>query len=211
MSFNSSQSASNTTFVSQHILDIIQYLMQNAQQDNDANGSNELNERQTQDHFTLLLIGQSDLVHRVTESLQQANAEIDITTLSADDFLKAPFDTRYELGCFIHSGIIFKTDSAEPDASNTSQTENPAHSSDNLQTIAIRLRDLFAQQSLMFMPSDAANLNFNGLGYTAVPLLENDHQKGTCWQFNLYDYKQRPDWLNAKYWANPENFGKYRW
>ena len=24
-------------------------------------------------------------------------------------------------------------------------------------------------------------------------------------------YKQVPDWLNAKFWANPENFGKYWW
>ncbi|MFO5894085.1 DUF6231 family protein, partial [Pseudomonas aeruginosa] len=23
--------------------------------------------------------------------------------------------------------------------------------------------------------------------------------------------KQVPDWLNAKFWANPENFGKYWW
>lgn len=29
--------------------------------------------------------------------------------------------------------------------------------------------------------------------------------------FNLYDYKQRPDWLNAKYWANPELWDVYRW
>ncbi|MEC9444900.1 MAG: DUF6231 family protein, partial [Pseudomonadota bacterium] len=31
------------------------------------------------------------------------------------------------------------------------------------------------------------------------------------WQFNLYDYKQLPNWLNADYWANPENWGKHRW
>ena len=33
----------------------------------------------------------------------------------------------------------------------------------------------------------------------------------TLWQFNLYDYKQLPNWLNADYWANPENWGKHRW
>lgn len=31
------------------------------------------------------------------------------------------------------------------------------------------------------------------------------------WQFNLFDYKQLPDWLNSKFWANPENWGKFRW
>ncbi|MGO3534472.1 DUF6231 family protein, partial [Pseudomonas helleri] len=25
------------------------------------------------------------------------------------------------------------------------------------------------------------------------------------------EYKQVPDWLNARFWANPENFGKYWW
>ena len=29
--------------------------------------------------------------------------------------------------------------------------------------------------------------------------------------YDLQDYKQVPDWLNAKYWANPELFGKYWW
>ncbi|MEH6564662.1 MAG: DUF6231 family protein [Halopseudomonas sp.] len=29
--------------------------------------------------------------------------------------------------------------------------------------------------------------------------------------YDLADYKQVPDWLNAKYWANPENFDKYWW
>ena len=25
-------------------------------------------------------------------------------------------------------------------------------------------------------------------------------------EFRLHDYKQRPDWLNARYWAHPERF-----
>ncbi|WP_221179020.1 DUF6231 family protein, partial [Pseudomonas chlororaphis] len=25
------------------------------------------------------------------------------------------------------------------------------------------------------------------------------------------EYKQVPDWLNSRFWANPENFGKYWW
>jgi hypothetical protein len=27
----------------------------------------------------------------------------------------------------------------------------------------------------------------------------------------LREYKQVPDWLNAKFWANPQLFGKYWW
>ena len=33
----------------------------------------------------------------------------------------------------------------------------------------------------------------------------------TLYTYDLYEYKQVPDWLNAKFWANPENFGKYWW
>jgi len=29
--------------------------------------------------------------------------------------------------------------------------------------------------------------------------------------YSLYDYKKTPDWLNPRYWANPELWDKYRW
>ena len=29
--------------------------------------------------------------------------------------------------------------------------------------------------------------------------------------YGLHEYKQGPDWLNAKFWANPQNVGKYWW
>lgn len=31
------------------------------------------------------------------------------------------------------------------------------------------------------------------------------------YRFDLYDYKPTPEWLNARHWANPELWGKYRW
>ncbi len=29
--------------------------------------------------------------------------------------------------------------------------------------------------------------------------------------YDIRDYKHTPDWLNARHWANPELWGKYRW
>jgi hypothetical protein len=29
--------------------------------------------------------------------------------------------------------------------------------------------------------------------------------------FDLGSYKATPDWLNARHWAHPEHWGKYRW
>ncbi|MGM7373388.1 DUF6231 family protein, partial [Acinetobacter baumannii] len=31
------------------------------------------------------------------------------------------------------------------------------------------------------------------------------------WQFNILTYKHVPDWFNSKFWANPENWNKFRW
>ncbi|MDG4868168.1 DUF6231 family protein [Guyparkeria sp. 1SP6A2] len=30
-------------------------------------------------------------------------------------------------------------------------------------------------------------------------------------KYDILDYKHTPDWLNARNWANPELWGKYRW
>jgi hypothetical protein len=38
-----------------------------------------------------------------------------------------------------------------------------------------------------------------------------DNQVLTLFTYDLLEYKQVPDWLNARFWANPENFGKYWW
>lgn len=49
--------------------------------------------------------------------------------------------------------------------------------------------------------------DFLGLGFKL-------HQQTNQHQFFYYaieSYQIRKDWLNAKYWANPENFDKYRW
>ena len=33
----------------------------------------------------------------------------------------------------------------------------------------------------------------------------------TAFEFELHTYKQIPDWLNAKNWANPELWDKHSW
>ncbi len=49
--------------------------------------------------------------------------------------------------------------------------------------------------------------DFLGLGFRL-------HQQDGTYQVFFYaieSYQPKKDWLNAKYWANPENFDKYRW
>ena len=45
------------------------------------------------------------------------------------------------------------------------------------------------------------------LGFTQVVHQQNMQ----VWQFNILTYKHVPDWFNAKFWANPQNWDKFRW
>ncbi|MEB0039773.1 DUF6231 family protein [Pseudomonas sp. MH10] len=53
--------------------------------------------------------------------------------------------------------------------------------------------------------------DFYSLALQASERFARDEQVLTLYTYDLRDYKQVPDWLNAKFWANPENFGKYWW
>ncbi|MCL6688886.1 hypothetical protein SAMN05216577_101297 [Pseudomonas citronellolis] len=56
-----------------------------------------------------------------------------------------------------------------------------------------------------------AETDFYALGMQASERFQRDDQTLTLFTYDLREYKQVPDWLNAKFWANPENFGKYWW
>ncbi|WP_122694243.1 DUF6231 family protein, partial [Pseudomonas viridiflava] len=53
--------------------------------------------------------------------------------------------------------------------------------------------------------------DFFSLALQASERFARDEQVLNLFTYDLREYKQVPDWLNAKYWANPENFGKYWW
>ncbi|MCW2270101.1 DUF6231 family protein [Pseudomonas sp. JUb96] len=53
--------------------------------------------------------------------------------------------------------------------------------------------------------------DFFALALQANEKFQRDEQVLSLFTYDLREYKQVPDWLNAKFWANPENFGKYWW
>ncbi|MBC9250247.1 hypothetical protein A9179_08165 [Pseudomonas alcaligenes] len=53
--------------------------------------------------------------------------------------------------------------------------------------------------------------DFFALGLRIDARFQREEQCLHLFSYDLHDYKQIPDWLNAKFWANPENFGKYWW
>ena len=59
--------------------------------------------------------------------------------------------------------------------------------------------------------SDWQATDFYSLALQLSGRFERGGQTVTLFTYDLLDYKQVPDWLNAKYWANPQMFGKYWW
>lgn len=53
--------------------------------------------------------------------------------------------------------------------------------------------------------------DFYALALQASERFARDQQVLTLYTYDVREYKQVPDWLNAKFWANPENYGKYWW
>ncbi|VEF09416.1 Uncharacterised protein [Pseudomonas fluorescens] len=53
--------------------------------------------------------------------------------------------------------------------------------------------------------------DFYSLALQASERFQREDQVLTLFTYDLLDYKQVPDWLNSRFWANPENFGKYWW
>lgn len=94
----------------------------------------------------------------------------------------------------------------------------PQLSADTLQLhtpTLMRYRDLYAAHMLVALDSQ---LSLQAYGFTPLDFLEKPQSQATAprplitlWQFNLYDYKKRPNWLNSDYWANPEHWDKHRW
>lgn len=56
-----------------------------------------------------------------------------------------------------------------------------------------------------------SDTDFYSLALQASERFKRDEQVLKLYTYDLREYKQVPDWLNAKFWANPENFGKYWW
>lgn len=82
-----------------------------------------------------------------------------------------------------------------------------------------RLRDLHSRHLFLLArtgdwPDQASHWQRNDLLAHGFTLLQHYDDGAGHWHLCRYEldtYKATPDWLNSKYWANPELFGKYRW
>lgn len=76
------------------------------------------------------------------------------------------------------------------------------------------IRNLNASRIAVLADLDACgwqSTDFYSLALQASERFSRDEQVLTLFTYDLREYKQVPDWLNARFWANPEMFGKYWW
>jgi hypothetical protein len=76
------------------------------------------------------------------------------------------------------------------------------------------IRNLNASRLAVLVDLQASgwqDTDFFALALQAGQRFQRDEQVLTLFTYDLLDYKQVPDWLNAKFWANPQHFGKYWW
>ncbi|MET1080924.1 MAG: DUF6231 family protein [Pseudomonas sp.] len=76
------------------------------------------------------------------------------------------------------------------------------------------IRNLNASRIAVLVDLEAStwlDTDFFSLALQASERFQRGEQTLSLFTYDLLDYKQVPDWLNAKFWANPENYGKYWW
>lgn len=128
----------------------------------------------------------------VGQDLSQHN-DIHWQHFSVNDVLNLPFSTRYDLGFVLLDTVEMQ------------------HLDDPHKTqLLVKLRDLWAKQMVVVCGLQDEQL-LRSLGFTQLIDKTQHDANFALWQFNILTYKHVPDWFNSKFWANPENWDKYRW
>lgn len=112
---------------------------------------------------------------------------------SVSAFLNLPFQQRYDMA-------VVMLDSSEMQDLNTQK----------MSQILVKLRDLFAKRLVVVSRLQDEKL-LRALGFTQLIDKTTHEADFALWQFNILTYKHVPDWFNSKFWANPENWDKFRW
>ena len=135
---------------------------------------------------TALCIGQNLAQYQTNHSIQWHY-------FSVTEFLNLPFTQRYDVGFVL-------LDSQELLAiSNTQKSQ-----------LLVKLRDLMAKRIVVVSQLQDEKL-LRALGFTQLIDRTLHDRDFALWQFNILTYKHVPDWFNSKFWANPENWNKFRW
>ncbi|MGX5698268.1 DUF6231 family protein [Acinetobacter kookii] len=135
---------------------------------------------------TALCIGQNLAQYDNNQSIQWHYFNV-------TEFLNLPFTQRYDLGFVVM------------DAQELALLSDVQKSQ-----LLVRLRDLMAKRIVVVSRLQDEKL-LRALGFTQLIDKTRHDSDFALWQFNILTYKHVPDWFNSKFWANPENWNKFRW
>lgn len=113
---------------------------------------------------------------------------------SLKQVLSLPFEQRYDLAIV----NLLKQDHLRQEYAST------------IDHVLVRLRDLFAKKVIVLADASLQK-QLRALGFNQLLDIIPEDSPIQIWQFNILNYKHVPDWFNSKFWANPENWNKYRW
>jgi len=79
-----------------------------------------------------------------------------------------------------------------------------------------RLRDIYAAWVIVVVDRDEPPAGWTrremiGFGFSLLGDAVQESTPVHVYEFDVGTYKPTPDWLNSRYWANPELWDKYRW
>lgn len=81
-----------------------------------------------------------------------------------------------------------------------------------------RLRDLDCERVYLYRPQATSvedDRRVRALGLRLLRTYPNEDAGagagGRLYYFDIFDYKDAPDWLSSRYWANPQMWDKARW
>ncbi len=124
--------------------------------------------------------------------LSRSAAEPDVVSMPDGQWL-SDVALASDLGTLGYLGLIVVTDQIEH------------MTSDEARHLLARLRDRHSGLVIVHDPVPVfAVSDYLALGF------ESDEQKD-CYVFDAAAESRQRDWNNARDWANPENFDKYRW
>ncbi len=112
---------------------------------------------------------------------------------NVSEFLNLPFQQRHDVALVI-----------------LTSPEMQQYTVQQKSQLLVKLRDLMAKRIVVVAALSDEKL-LRALGFTQLIDKTSHAHDFALWQFNILTYKHVPDWLNAKFWANPENWDKFRW
>ncbi len=82
-----------------------------------------------------------------------------------------------------------------------------------MENLIAQIRDTHVREILLIINDRSKRKDTDLLGLNLRKIAKSEDQNKTfhAWYFARNNYKKAPDWLNSRYWANPEKFDKYRW